>query len=196
MTKGEFLDELKKGLCGFSAADIQKSVEFYAEMIDDRVEDGMTEEEAVADIGDVNDAVSQILIEMPLPKLVKAKVKKSRKLEAWEIVLLILGAPVWVSLLVGFISVLLSVYVTLWAAVITLYAVDVAVMFTGIGGLLGTIPVLILGKGAVAAVLFGGGLACVGLSILLFFVFNLITKGYVWITKKILLWIKSLFIGN
>ena len=196
MTKAEFLGELSKGLCGFADADIQKSVEFYEEMINDRIDDGMTEDEAVSDIGDVKDVVSRILIEMPLPKLVRAKVKKNRRLEAWEIVLLVLGAPVWVSLLVAFISVIVSLYISGWAVIITLYSADVAVMFTGIGGLLGTIPMLICGKWAAAAVLFGGGLACVGLSILLFFVFNLITKGYVWITKKILLWIKSLFIGN
>lgn len=196
MTKNEFLNELRQGLCGFSEVDIQKSVEFYEEMIDDRIEDGMTEEEAVADIGNVRDVVSQILIEMPLPKLVKAKVKKSRRLEAWEVVLLILGSPIWVSLLVAFFSVIISLYMSGWAIIVTLYSADVAVMFTGIGGLLGAIPVLICGKWAAAGVLFGGGLACVGLSVLLFFVINLLTKGYVWLTKRILLWIKSLFIGN
>ena len=42
MTKKEFLDELKKGLLGIPEEDINRSIEFYSEMIDDRIEDGKT----------------------------------------------------------------------------------------------------------------------------------------------------------
>ena len=47
MTKHEFLEELKELLLerGLSAGEAEKSIEFYAEMIDDRIEDGMSEKE-------------------------------------------------------------------------------------------------------------------------------------------------------
>ena len=204
MTKKEFLGELRDGLCGFSDADIQKSVEFYDEMIEDRIEDGMTEEEAVADIGNAREIVSQILIEMPLPKLVRAKVKKSKTarqsknaksgMGPWSIVLIILGSPIWVSLLLALIAVVFSLYVAGWSIIITLYASDVAIFVSGIGGMLATLPVSIFQTGGAGAILFGGGLCCIGLSILLLFVFNLVTKGYCLLTRVLWRAIKKMFI--
>ncbi len=42
MRKSEFLAALRKGLNGLPQADIDASIEFYSEMIDDRMEDGLT----------------------------------------------------------------------------------------------------------------------------------------------------------
>ena len=75
-------------------------------MIDDRMEEGSTEEEVVSEIGNVDDIVSQIIADTPLVKLVKEKAKPNRMLKAWEIVLLVLGSPLWVSLLLAVIAVI------------------------------------------------------------------------------------------
>ena len=75
MNKQEFLAELRKRLSGLPQADIEERIVFYSEMIDDRTEEGSTEEEAVSAIGFVDDVVSQIFSETPLTKLVKEKVK-------------------------------------------------------------------------------------------------------------------------
>lgn len=61
MTKAEFLDKLCEGLRFQSDADeIQKTVNFYSEAIDDRMEEGMTEEEAVAAMGSIDDIVGEL----------------------------------------------------------------------------------------------------------------------------------------
>ena len=57
MTKQEFIDEIKSRLNGLPEEEIQKSLDYYSEMIDDRIDDGMEEEEAVGEIGSVDDAV-------------------------------------------------------------------------------------------------------------------------------------------
>lgn len=72
MNKQAFLSALRKGLTGLPENDIEHSIEFYSEMIDDRIEEGMSEEEAAASIGNIDDIVSQILSETSLTKLVKA----------------------------------------------------------------------------------------------------------------------------
>ena len=131
--KDVFLSELKKGLEGFAEEDIQKFVDFYAEMIDDRIEDGKTEEEAVADLGDVNEIIEQIQMEMPLPKLMCAKMKPKHRLSAWEIVLITLGFPIWGSLAISVIAVVLSLFVSLWAVLISLYAVPVSLAASALG---------------------------------------------------------------
>lgn len=51
MSKQEFLGALYNGLSGLPKEDIENSVQFYSEMIDDRMDEGMTENEAVEDIG-------------------------------------------------------------------------------------------------------------------------------------------------
>ena len=61
MNKQEFLTELEKGLAKLSPEEIQEHLYFYSEMIDDRMEDNIPEEEAILLIGDVNDIINQIL---------------------------------------------------------------------------------------------------------------------------------------
>ncbi|MBO5248949.1 MAG: DUF1700 domain-containing protein [Clostridia bacterium] len=61
MTKSEFLSALRSRLSALSSDDRERSVDFYSEMIADRMEDGMTETEAVANMGDLSRITSQIL---------------------------------------------------------------------------------------------------------------------------------------
>lgn len=61
MNKYEFLAEVRRGLGGMKKADIDRSLEYYREMIEDRVEDGLTEEEAVAALGPVEKVIADIL---------------------------------------------------------------------------------------------------------------------------------------
>ena len=51
MKKNDFLEKLEKLLDGLPKCDIDSSVEYYSEMIDDKMEEGLSEEEAVAAIG-------------------------------------------------------------------------------------------------------------------------------------------------
>ena len=101
MNKNEFLNLLQKRLNGLPQTDIERSLEFYGEMIEDRIEEGMTEQQAVEEIGSVDEAVTQILSDTPLQRLLKEKARPSHKLRAWEIVLLALGSPIWASLLLA-----------------------------------------------------------------------------------------------
>ena len=196
MNKIEFLTVLRERLQGLPEEDINKSIDFYCEMIDDRVEDGMSEEEAVEALGNIEEIISQILSEVSLPKLVKEKVEPKRALKAWEIVLLVLGAPLWIPLLAAVILTVLAVYLSVWSVIISLYVVDLAVVICGIAFVRLAVAFLFGGQFVSGGVALGAGLVCMGLSILLFFAFNLVTKGILWASKKVLLGIKGLFIGK
>ena len=52
MNKEQFLAALRARLTALPRADLERTLQYYSEMIDDRVEDGMTEQAAVADVGD------------------------------------------------------------------------------------------------------------------------------------------------
>lgn len=196
MKKQEFLAVLRDRLRGLPQEDIDKSIDYYSEMIDDRMEDGLKEETAVAALGSMDEIVSQILKEIPFSKIVKAKVKQKRTMSAGIIVLLILGFPVWFSLLVAAISVTFAVYASIWAVVISLYAATVSVAAVSVAGIVGFFIYLASGKALAGIVLLGGGIACAGLAILFFFGCNLVTKGVLVLGKSIVLALKRLLIGK
>ena len=196
MTKQEFLAQLKDGLSGLPQSDIEERIAFYEEMIDDRIEDGLTEEAAVAEIGPVDDVVSQIISDTPITKIVKERVRPKRKLQAWEIVLLVLGSPIWLSLLIAAFAVILSIYIVIWAVIVSLWAVELSLIISSFAGFIAGIMSCCMGNVPAGLVLISAGLVLVGLSIFLFFGCKAASKGAVIITKKVALGIKNMFIGK
>ncbi len=194
MDKKEFLWRLMDGLSGLPMEDIDRSLDYYSEMIDDRMEDGLSEEEAVAALGPVGEICSQILAETPLSRLVKEAVRPKRKLRVWEIILLVLGSPMWVPLMAAALIVVVSVYLSIWAVLLSLYAADLAGAVAGLAGVVTMFRMLSIGQIAEGILFLGGGLVCIGLAILLFFGFNQLTKGLVWVTKRGLLALKGCFV--
>ena len=202
MTKQEFLIELQAALNGLPQDSIKESILFYSEMIDDRIDDGMTEEEAVADIGTVDETASQIIAEIPLLKIAKEKIKPKRKMKAWEIVLLCVGSPIWGSLLIAAIAIIISLYAALWSVIIALWSVFVSFVACAVAlivaaaayGVVGGIVFISNAHIYSGIVMFATGLVLAGLSIFTFFGCRAATKGIIVLTKKFALWIKSLFI--
>ena len=190
MTKNEFLSELKKALEGLPEEDIEKSLEYYSEMIDDRIEDGLTEEDAVADLGSIEDIRAQIVKDTPITKIIKEKIKPKRTLSGFEITLLIVGFPIWFPLLASAAATLFSIWVSLWAVVISFYAVEAAFMASAVGGIIAAVVMLTVGNSISGLFLLGCSLASVGLGILWIFVCKYSTKGLVWLTGA---FVKSLF---
>lgn len=184
MTKQSFLDALRQRLQGLSPDDMSRSLEFYGEAIDDRMEDGLSEEDAVAAVGTVDEIVAQILRDTPLVRLVKTTVRPRRALRAWEIVLLVLGSPVWLPLLVAVACILLALYLVLWVLVIALFAVCAALFGGALGGLAAAAVFLPLGHAASALFMAGGGLVLLGLAILTVMVSASAVKGVVALTRK------------
>ncbi len=194
MDRREFTERLRAGLSGLPEEDIERSVEYYEEIIDDRMEDGTDEREAVAALGPVEDIVSQILLDTPLPKLVKARVAPKRKLSVWEIVLLVVGSPVWAPLLIAAAAVVFAVYVVLWSVVVCLFAADLSLAAGAVTGIGGAMAYLRAGNIPAAAFSLGAGLVCAGLCALFFFVCTAAAKGAVSIGKRIILGVKACFI--
>ena len=79
MNKQEFLRQLREGLSGLRQEDIEERLTFYREMIDDRMEDGLSEEDAVHEIGSIEALIPQAVVEIPPEKNEKESVKTSRK---------------------------------------------------------------------------------------------------------------------
>ena len=194
MNKQEFLSQLRKGLCGLPQADIQERLTFYDEMIADRMEEGLSEDEAVAAIGSVDEIITQTLADIPLAKIAKEKIKSKRRLKAWEIILLVLGSPIWLSLGIAAVAVILSVYVVLWSVIIALWSVFASLVGCSVGGVASSVILAINGNGLTGIAVIGAGFVCAGLSIFMFYGCKAVTKGIIILTKKLAMLIKLCFI--
>lgn len=188
MTKEGFLAQLRQQLWALPEADRQNSLDYYAEMIDDRMEEGLSEEEAVAAIGNLEEIVQQILGETPRPPVEVKPEQKQQKLKqdntkTWLIILLVLGSPVWIPLLASAIGTVIGIYVSLWSVVIALYAAFLALAVSSVGCIVGSF--FMFGGVTGGIVAWGAAMVCAGLAILLLLLANLAAKGMVKLTKLV-----------
>jgi len=191
MGKNEFLENLRRRLSGIPQVDADERVSFYSEMIDDKIEEGLTEEQAVAGLGTVDEIVAQILSEVPLTAIVKEKVKSNLALRVGEILLIILGSPLWISLLVAVFTAVISVYVSIWSVIVAIWAVDFSFAVVAVSGIFSLFVFSAVGKVVSGIAMLGVGIAFVGITILGFFVCLWVTKGITGATKWVFLKIKS-----
>ena len=196
MNKQEFIAELRSKLSGAPQSDVEDRLIFYGEMIDDRIEEGMSEEAAVEAVGNIDAIVSEIISDIPLASLVKEKRRRKRKMKAWEIVLLVAGAPLWVPLLIAALAVVLSLYIAIWSVVISLWAVGASLVACALSGVIVLVVECIHGSVWTGLANFAIGLVCAGLSIFMFFGCKALTKYVVLLAKAFFLWIKKLFVGK
>ena len=124
MNKERFIASLKRRLHRLPKKEISERVSFYSEMIDDRIEDGISEEAAVAEIGSIDKIVTQIMSESAQNSQPQRRVPLGRKLSGWERTVMIIGSPIWGSLLIAVGAVVISLYAVMWALVAALWAIE------------------------------------------------------------------------
>lgn len=191
MTKKQFIKQLRAKLKGLPKKDIEERIAFYLEIIDDKMEEGATEEDAIQQIGSVEDIAGQILEEPPLAKRVKKKGTENRKLGTWEIVLLILGFPLWFPLLVSAFAVALSLYVVVFSLVIVFWAVFVCFVAVAFAGLLSGLVFICTSYVSSGVFVIAGTLVCAGLGIFSFYGCKYATQGVVMLTKTMVIGLKK-----
>ena len=189
MTKKEFLSALSRGLSGLPRREREERVSFYREMIDDRIEEGMPEPDAVASVGTVDGIVSQILSERPA--VAEETPQKSGNGRVGVILLLVLGFPIWFPILL---SVFITVVSLIFSLFVTLWAVELSFAAGAIGGVGSFFVLLFSGQFAPAFFTLGAALVSGGLAILLFFGAVAATKalgrGIAWVLRKLFGWMK------
>ena len=140
MKKLEFIKELRSRLKGYPKDVVDNAVNYYSECIDDAVEDGRNEEEAVRALGSMDEIVRNTLKDVPLSKLVKNKVKPDHRLNAFEIIILIIGFPLWFPLLMTACAIFFAFYVVLWSLFIAFAATAFGLVAGGLVALIASFP--------------------------------------------------------
>ena len=190
MKKEAFLRALEGRLEGMSADEKARALEFCAESIDDRVEDGMAEEDAVAALGDVETVARGLLADRPLGAVVRERVRHESN--AGRVVLLICASP----RLLTFFAVGLSVYAALWAAMIAVYAAVASLLIAGAACALGGVALMFMQGAAPGLCVCGAGLVSFALGLLLIDPVKAAGRGLWKLTKAFGRGCKRLIVGK
>lgn len=134
------------------------------------------------------------MADIPLAKIAKERIRPKRRLNAGEILLLVLGSPIWLSLGIAAVAVILSLYVSVWAVIVSMWAVFGSLVVGAVSGVLECAIFAAGGSGALSLVMLAAGLICAGLSIFAFYGCRAATKGILTLTKSTAVWIKKCFI--
>lgn len=133
MTKEHFLLSLEKELKQQQIENFTTYINYYDEIINDYMEDGYTELEALNKLDSIDQIVQTIKDENGL--IETSVVKRNPML----IVLLIIGAPLWGSILISIILLLFSGLIILWCGPFILGALSFGGLLTGIVSLAGLV---------------------------------------------------------
>jgi uncharacterized membrane protein len=182
MNKQAFLVRLRKALSGLNPKEQEERIIFYSEMIDDRMEEGFSEEEAVTSLG----TWESILADLP-------PAKEKRQSNALVILLLILGCPIWLSFGIAAFSVALSLYLSVWSVIISLWAVFVSLAGCVLGGIIGGSILIFCAKPLTGIAMLATAAVCTGLSIFAFFGCKAATKSMIQLTRKMAIGLKNHF---
>jgi uncharacterized membrane protein len=197
MSKHDFLVILRDRLGGLPEKDIRDSLDYYSSTIDDLVESGKSEDEAVRALGTIDEVVRAIKSDRPLKEVVKASVASSH----WStgnttlnIVLLVLGFPLWFPLLLTALILVFVAYLLVWLAPLITWIVAVSCAFGGFWSLIeAAIGVVVYGplQGFAAA---GAGLMAIGLGLFAGIGAYYLTRYFVGVSAKLGRGLKGLFV--
>ncbi len=192
MTKQEFLSELERALGKLPHAEVEQAIAFYDEAISDRMEDGLSEAEAVADLGPVDEIAAQIAAETPpIPRAIARANTGSRTL---NIVLLAAFSPIWIPVVLALAAAALAVYVAIWAVIAALWAVDATLVLMPFAGLAALASTLGGGMPLPGVFVFGLSLVSSGFGLVASFAAFWASKLLFRATRSFARWIASLFV--
>ncbi len=187
MNKKEFLAQSRKRLSNLPQEEIEERLAFYSEMIDDRMEEGLSETDAVEQMMSSDETVAHLFADEVFQKGSAPSAQKGVKTA-----LLVSGSPLWIALMITAVAVWISLLVAVWSVVVALWAVFVSLAVSAPVALLGGV-VVVLGKPIAGLAMLGAGLVCAGLAVFSYYGAKVVTQGCWWLTKKSLPTLKGCF---
>lgn len=178
MTKLEYLKKLKRALRQVKTGERNKSLAYFSECIDDRMEDGVPEQDAVAELESVEAAAERIIAEA------EASGQLKPRRSVWEVALIVLGFPLWFPILLLIVILALTFYALAWVVLGVLFLLSVVLVLGGAAGVFSLFALLGANPTAAFASL-AVGLAGAGLGLALLVPLLYIAKAYIKVTSII-----------
>ncbi|WP_346905870.1 DUF1700 domain-containing protein [Clostridium sp.] len=188
MNKSEFFNSLRESLTPLSKEECNKFIIYYEEIIEDYKESGLTEEEAIDKLGNPRSIANDILSEQDTVDIKIAPFNNN----ILNVVLLVLGFPLWGSLLLAVALLILSVNIIIWCIPFITGMSSTVFFIAALVSIIGA-PFMIGDILAVGIVQLGVGIASIGISILLAFLTVFLSRKFIVITKKLTLMVCKRF---
>ncbi len=202
MSKGEFLQLLKLRLLESNVTPTQGVLNYYSQRIDAGMRNGLSEDKAVAEQGDIDEIVAKAILDMATPASIARSVReceeanegKRKKKVSYEddyyedsevkgkskaaFWITLCTFPIWFPLFMGLGGTALGLLIALWAVGFSLVVVVAALGVAAVGTLLGSFTV-VFGMIPIAGFigLIGASLFLAGLSAILWTPATLAMKG-------------------
>lgn len=154
MNKKEFLYKMKIDLSEINCEERQKFLNYYSEMIDDYMEEGLKEEDVIKKIGSPKQISEKIIRENSEESIFKPE---TINCVLWKI-LMIISFPLWGCLLLSFL-------IFIFVIPISACAISLALVINSIVSIVASPFVFYKFGAAVSIMQFGLGVICLGLSI-------------------------------
>lgn len=173
MTKQEFIKELCSLLQTIPQEERNAIIEYYLEMIADRMESGMTEEQAIQELGEIPAIAERHLGEYherqegsPAPaETVYIKKKKSAASIALIVFAAVVTSPIWLGIGISLCAAALVLYITCWIFLAVLYLTAFSLVLACLYTLVSTGFVVVI-NWQLAVFQAGIALLCAGIGIL------------------------------
>lgn len=163
MLRNEFINKLSALLKELPPYERDKAIAYYSELIADRVEAGETEEDIIAQFGDISELAKSILAESP--RLVT--VTKNSSLKPLWITLLVLFSPAIFGLGIAAIGIGIAGAAALFVASLAFFIAALALALTFVFGFFSAFTIFPISP-TLAIVQIGASLICGGLAIFIF----------------------------
>mgnify|MGYP000931831918 FL=1 len=199
MKKSEFLERLRREIRNLPYDEVEKTITYYEEIISDRMEDGASEEEAVASLGTPEAIARDLQANQPFSTIIKRKVedykeRRSSENTALVIVLLIVLFPFWFPVLMSGLGVLVGLFATIGGIIVAFWAASIAIGIGGIGLIIASAFGFATSYIPTGFFSIGSGIALIGLSIIAVIISIYATKGIIKLMGIIIHSIKKLFV--
>ena len=192
MKKAAFLKSLARQLKGIPRSDIRQTLAYYSEAVSDAMDDGLSEEEAVRSLGTAEEIAHSVKEELAQ----SGKLPQARKRSGFTVLLLILGFPVWFSLLAAGAGILIGVFACIFALIIAAWALPLSFAAGTLYAAVCALYALIHGNLAVCACFAGAALVCAGLCVLTYILCKSLPRSCVNLIKAIWNKLKALCSGR
>ena len=200
MNKELFLVKLSQKLSSLPTKDIDKAIEYYSEIIADRIEDGISEENAVNELGNIDEIADSILNTQEDVKhfhfekvigepVYQEQEHKKTNLTTTQIILIIILFPIWFPILI-------TVFSVLWSLVIAYFAIIIFSCFATFSGLISALMLFINGSISGGFINIASSFIAIGLALILVVWAKQVLYFGINNTKKIYYWIKNKLMGG
>lgn len=215
MNKEDYKSQLEALLKSLPKKDREEAILFYMEMIDDRIDEGMSEEDAIANVASPGVAAEEIIASNNSAKqaLISFEISteneaddvevsdeadesllhkiKTRNLSTKEWIVLLVTCPFWLPLLVGIAGLGVGLALVLAAAYICVWVLIACVWILALGFLVNVPALLIFSAWGIQTANPAYTISNIGCAMLFFGCGAWLCKGAIYLTKKFLNWTKQ-----